>query len=188
MTAIPPRGPQAAGTAVARASRPPAGTLASATGRTAHYQVRDERGLDSRRATWPDNRQVTGDGAQTAISACQPIPGRAVRHPHRCGGSTPAPAWPPARGRPIPAPPAPATKHGLDRRHAPRAGTAHAPASEVTMMSFTEPGTQALGAIADGLAGSDPRLASMLTIFSRLACPAHYTTCIESCCAGEEHW
>ena len=37
------------------------------------------------------------------------------------------------------------------------------------MMSFTEPETQALGAIADGLAGSDPRLASMLTIFSRLA-------------------
>jgi hypothetical protein len=31
------------------------------------------------------------------------------------------------------------------------------------MMSFTEPETQALGAIADGLAGSDPRLASMLT-------------------------
>jgi hypothetical protein len=37
------------------------------------------------------------------------------------------------------------------------------------MMSFTEPETQALGSIADGLAGSDPRLASMLTIFSRLA-------------------
>jgi hypothetical protein len=37
------------------------------------------------------------------------------------------------------------------------------------MMSFTEPDTQAQGAIADGLAGSDPRLASMLTIFSRLA-------------------
>ena len=36
-------------------------------------------------------------------------------------------------------------------------------------MSLTEPETQALGAIADGLAGSDPRLASMLTIFSRLA-------------------
>ena len=36
-------------------------------------------------------------------------------------------------------------------------------------MSFTEPETQALGSIADGLAGSDPRLASMLTIFSRLA-------------------
>ncbi len=29
--------------------------------------------------------------------------------------------------------------------------------------------TQALGSIADGLAGADPRLASMLTIFSRLA-------------------
>ena len=36
-------------------------------------------------------------------------------------------------------------------------------------MSFTELETQALGAIADGLAGADPRLASMLTIFSRLA-------------------
>jgi len=36
-------------------------------------------------------------------------------------------------------------------------------------MSFTELETQALGAIADGLAGSDPRLASMLAIFSRLA-------------------
>jgi len=40
---------------------------------------------------------------------------------------------------------------------------------EVMMMSLTEPETQALGAVADGLAGSDPRLASMLTIFSRLA-------------------
>jgi hypothetical protein len=56
------------------------------------------------------------------------------------------------------------------------------------MMSFTEPGTQALGAIADGLAGSDPQLASMLTICSRLACPARYTTCLESCRAGEERW
>ena len=37
------------------------------------------------------------------------------------------------------------------------------------MMSLTQPHRQALGAIADGLAGSDPRLASMLTIFSRLA-------------------
>jgi hypothetical protein len=37
------------------------------------------------------------------------------------------------------------------------------------MMSLTEPETQTLGSIADGLAGSDPRLASMLTIFSRLA-------------------
>ena len=37
------------------------------------------------------------------------------------------------------------------------------------MMSLTEPKTQALGSIADGLAGSDPRLASMLSIFSRLA-------------------
>ena len=37
------------------------------------------------------------------------------------------------------------------------------------MMSFTELDRQALGSIADGLAGSDPRLASMLSIFSRLA-------------------
>src|SRR5215472_3289264 len=37
------------------------------------------------------------------------------------------------------------------------------------MMSLTEPETQALGAIADGLAGADPRLASMLAIFTRLA-------------------
>ena len=55
-------------------------------------------------------------------------------------------------------------------------------------MSFTDLERQALGSIADGLAGSDPRLASMLTIFSRLACPAHYTTCVESCRAGEERW
>jgi hypothetical protein len=37
------------------------------------------------------------------------------------------------------------------------------------MMSFTELERQTLGSIADGLAGSDPRLASMLNIFSRLA-------------------
>jgi hypothetical protein len=36
-------------------------------------------------------------------------------------------------------------------------------------MSLNQPDTQALGAIANGLAGSDPGLASMLTIFSRLA-------------------
>lgn len=36
-------------------------------------------------------------------------------------------------------------------------------------MSFTELERQALGSIADGVAGSDPGLASMLTIFSRLA-------------------
>jgi len=36
-------------------------------------------------------------------------------------------------------------------------------------MSLNQPQTQALGSIADGLAGADPRLASMLTIFSRLA-------------------
>jgi hypothetical protein len=37
------------------------------------------------------------------------------------------------------------------------------------MMSLNELERQALGSIEDGLAGSDPRLASMLTIFSRLA-------------------
>jgi hypothetical protein len=37
------------------------------------------------------------------------------------------------------------------------------------MMSLNQLEAQALGSIADGLAGSDPRLASMLTIFSRLA-------------------
>jgi hypothetical protein len=37
------------------------------------------------------------------------------------------------------------------------------------MISLNQLKTQALGSIADGLAGSDPRLASMLTIFSRLA-------------------
>ena len=36
-------------------------------------------------------------------------------------------------------------------------------------MSCTEAETRALGSIADGLAGSDPRLASMLNIFSRPA-------------------
>ena len=35
------------------------------------------------------------------------------------------------------------------------------PHPDVMMMSLTEPKTQALGSIADGLAGSDPRLASM---------------------------
>jgi hypothetical protein len=37
------------------------------------------------------------------------------------------------------------------------------------MMSLNEPQKQALGWIEDGLAGSDPGLAAMLTIFSRLA-------------------
>lgn len=36
-------------------------------------------------------------------------------------------------------------------------------------MSLNQPETQALSCIEDGLAGSDPRLASMLNIFSRLA-------------------
>jgi hypothetical protein len=40
---------------------------------------------------------------------------------------------------------------------------------DVMMMSLTEPETQALGFIEHGLAGSDPRLASMLNIFTRLA-------------------
>jgi hypothetical protein len=37
------------------------------------------------------------------------------------------------------------------------------------MMSLNEPEWQAMGCIADGLACSDPRLTSMLDIFSRLA-------------------
>ena len=37
------------------------------------------------------------------------------------------------------------------------------------MMSRNEPERQALGSIEDGLAGSDPMLASMLNIFSQLA-------------------
>ena len=37
------------------------------------------------------------------------------------------------------------------------------------MMSLNQLETQALGSIADRLAGSDPRLAPMLNIFSRLA-------------------
>ena len=41
------------------------------------------------------------------------------------------------------------------------------------MTSLTERESQALDAIAHGLAGSNPRLASMLNIFSRLAaCPS----------------
>jgi len=47
------------------------------------------------------------------------------------------------------------------------------------MMSFNQPDRQTLGSIEDGLAGSDPKLASMLNIFSRLAAgeemPAHET-------------
>jgi len=44
-------------------------------------------------------------------------------------------------------------------------------------MSFTEPEMQALGWIEDGLAGSDPRLASMLNIFSRLAAGEEMPAC-----------
>src|SRR5262245_29789180 len=63
----PATGPQAAAAAVARAGRPAAGTVVSATGRTAHDQIRDARVFDSRRAAWSDGRQVTGNGGQTAI-------------------------------------------------------------------------------------------------------------------------
>src|SRR5215471_15451554 len=45
------------------------------------------------------------------------------------------------------------------------------------MMSFTELERQALGSIADGLTDSDPRLASMLTIFSRLAAGEEMPAC-----------
>jgi hypothetical protein len=46
---------------------------------------------------------------------------------------------------------------------------ARARIQEVMMMSRTELESQALGSIEHGLTGSDPRLASMLNIFSRLA-------------------
>src|SRR5262249_54850123 len=72
--------------------------------------------------------------------------------PARAGGRERGPGGPPPRGKRAAAP-----------------GPADPPASDVMTMSLTEPETQALGAIADGLAGADPRLASMLTIFSRLA-------------------
>ena len=106
------------------------------------------------------------------VPACQRILGRAawyapaplrrLKHPHRPGRSR-------RLTHPGPAPPTPATKHGPDQRRASRDDTTHAPASDVMMMSLNEPDTQALGSIEDGLAGSDPRLASMLNIFSRLA-------------------
>lgn len=47
------------------------------------------------------------------------------------------------------------------------------------MMSLNQLETQALGSIADGLAGSDPRLASMLTIFSRLAAGEEMMRCAQ---------
>jgi len=85
MTGISPPGPQAAAAAVAHAGRPPAGTVASATGGTAHDQIRDERVLDSRQAAWSDGRQVTGDGGQTAISGlpAESRPRRVVPAPLR---------------------------------------------------------------------------------------------------------
>ena len=32
------------------------------------------------------------------------------------------------------------------------------------------------------------RVGNAIFSFSRLACPAHYSTCVESCRAGEERW
>ncbi len=89
--------------------------------------------------------------------------------PHRCAGYRPASGWPKPTADPSQPPPALTRKHDLDQRYAPRTGTAHAPTLDVMMMSLTELENQALGAIADGQAGSDPRLASMLNIFTRLA-------------------
>ena len=51
-------------------------------------------------------------------------------------------------------------------------------------MSLTEPETQALGSIAGGLAGSDPRLASMLTIFSRGSEPARPSAMAPRACVS----
>ena len=45
------------------------------------------------------------------------------------------------------------------------------------MMSLNEPHRPALGSIEDGLAGSDPKLASMLNIFSRLAAGEEMPAC-----------
>src|SRR6516162_5165755 len=129
MTAIPPPAPQAAAAAVAHAGRPPAGTVVSATGRTAHDQIRDERGLDGRRAAWSDGRQVTGDGGQTAISG-QPADTRprrvvcartaaAAQHPNRPGPSPQLTHPGPHRHQP------PSTV--LTSEPSPKAGTAHAP-------------------------------------------------------------
>ena len=44
-------------------------------------------------------------------------------------------------------------------------------------MSLNQLETKTLGSIADGLAGSDPRLASMLTIFRRLAAGEEMPAC-----------
>jgi hypothetical protein len=45
------------------------------------------------------------------------------------------------------------------------------------MMSVNEPERQTLGWIEDGLAGSDPRLASILNIFSRLTAGEDMPVC-----------
>ena len=122
MTAIPLPAPQAAAAAVAHAGQPPAGTVVSATGRTAHDQIRDERGLDSRRAAW-------SDGGQTAISG-QPADTRprrvvcartaaAAQHPNRPGPSPQLTHPGPHRHQP------PSTV--LTSEPSPKAGTAHAP-------------------------------------------------------------
>ena len=57
------------------------------------------------------------------------------------------------------------------------------------MMSLNQSETQTLGTIEHGPAGSDPRLASMLTIFSRLAAgeemPAREKTRVRRGAGGE---
>ena len=116
--------------------------------------IRHRRGVrgDHRRDA---RTRRTGAGLPADTRSC-----RVVRTRTAAPADRPASAWPKPAADPSRPPPALATKHGLDQRHAPGAGTAYAPASDVMMMSLNEPQRQALGSIEDGLAGSDPRLAS----------------------------
>jgi hypothetical protein len=60
-------------------------------------------------------------------------------------------------------------------------GTAHAPASDVMMMSFTELERQALGSIADGLAGSDPGVEVRSRVHRCLESSAQQAAAIKMC-------